>query len=60
MDAVAAGSPVWLQLTRAQVERLGSRAGTEIHLRPMAGASVHPAPVHEAPLDEVPVHEAAV
>ena len=45
VDAVATGAPVWLQLTRAQVDRLGIAPGTEIHLRPVAGASVHPAPV---------------
>ena len=60
VDALALGDPVWLQLTRAQVDRLGLAPGTEIHLRPVPGAGVHPAPVHEAPLDEVPVHEAAV
>ncbi|MEA2704029.1 MAG: sulfate/thiosulfate transport system ATP-binding protein [Actinomycetota bacterium] len=42
-DAVTLDGPVWLQLTRGQVDRLGLAPGSEIHLRPIPGAPVHPA-----------------
>ena len=42
VDAVVDGEPVWLQLTRANLDRLGLAEGSEIHVRPTV-AQVRPA-----------------
>jgi sulfate/thiosulfate transport system ATP-binding protein len=57
VDALAVDGPVWLQLTRGHVDRLGLAVGSEIHLRPTSGAPAHPAP---GPVDPVEPVEPAV
>jgi sulfate transport system ATP-binding protein len=39
VEAVAEGQDVWVQLTRAEVDRLALGPGAEVHLRPMTGAA---------------------
>ncbi|MEA2842867.1 MAG: hypothetical protein QOJ69_538, partial [Actinomycetota bacterium] len=57
---VTLDGPVWLQLTRGQVDRLGLAPGSEIHLRPIPGAPVHPAAASAAAASAAPGAPATV
>ncbi|MGH9156500.1 MAG: sulfate/molybdate ABC transporter ATP-binding protein [Acidimicrobiales bacterium] len=39
-DATAEGQPVWVQMTRGEVDRLGLVAGADVYLRAVDGAAV--------------------
>lgn len=48
VDALVGGEEVWVQLTRAEADRLAVAPGSEIHLRAMATGTVRTQPMPAA------------